>query len=508
MGDNAYFWGLKSKIFIKEIIMRKTFEPQLVLGCTSIGNVQIPTKSRDEFPPFLRAMQYIFLDKELNHQVFNMLKTSICTKQPTGRLGMDLWSIFVLAGARLCLNTDYDRLHYLSNNDNLLRQILGVHDGIIRGREFDMQTIKDNVQLLDDHTLREINHMIVQAGHHLVKQKDGGSLRIKIDSFVTEANVHFPTDYNLLWDSGRKCIDVLGHLMESDAAYCTGWRKLQNWFKKLKNNMLALSRAIADKSKNREERIGKATDKYLFTARSLSGKLSTVKQLNPLDPVEEVMFKQLSYYREMLDKHIDLVERRLVKGETIPHEEKIFSIFEPWVEWICKGKAHKPVELGKRTCIASDQWHFILDWWVADHQQDNAMLLPVIDRIRQYYAKKKISSCSSDKGFFSKIDVQIMEMFEIKVMIPKKGKRSLTDLQKESDPAFIKARHAHSAVESNINELEHRGLDRCPDKGIKGMHRYAGLAVIGYNLRRIGQILIEKDRKEAARKATKHQRAA
>ena len=58
----------------------------------------------------------------------------------------------------------------------------------------------------------------------------------------------------------------------------------------------------------------------------------------------------------------------------------------------------------------------------------------------------------------------------IKTVIPKKGKRNLLEIQKENDPEFIKARRKHSAVESNINELEHRGLDRCPDKGIKGMH--------------------------------------
>ena len=88
-------------------------------------------------------------------------------------------------------------------------------------------------------------------------------------------------------------------------------------------------------------------------------------------------------------------------------------------------------------------------------------------------------------------------MFGINTVIPKKGKRSVSELQKESDPEFIKARHEHSAVESNINELEHRGLDRCPDKGIRGMHRYVGLAVIAYNLRRIGQILLEKDRQQS-----------
>ena len=101
-----------------------------------------------------------------------------------------------------------------------------------------------------------------------------------------------------------------------------------------------------------------------------------------------------------------------------------------------------------------------------------------------------------------------MELFDIKSVIPKKGKRSLSDLQREGDPEFIKVRRKHSAVESNINELEHRGLDRCPDKGIKGLQRYVGLAVIAYNLRRVGKILLEEDRKQADRKAVKHRRAA
>ena len=485
--------------------MRKTFEPQMVLGGISIEQAQIPTKSRDEFPQYLRAMQYIFTTKELSDKLFDILKKTLCTKKRTGRTGMELWSIFVLAGARLCLNIDYDRLHYLSNEDNLLRQILGVHDGLIRGRSFERQTIIDNVSLIDESTLREINLLILGAGHKELKKKETEALHIKVDSFVTEANVHFPTDYNLLWDSGRKSIDVLEALMKTDEAYCSGWRKIVYWRKKLKNKMLILSRATADKSKNRATRIENATKDYLFTARSLSGKISTAKQIKTLDILSESMLTHLRYYHQMLDKHIDLVERRLMKNEKIAHEEKVFSIFEPWVEWISKGKAHKPVELGKRTCITTDQWHFIVDWCVADHQQDNQMLLSVIDRIRQSF---EVSRCSCDKGFFSRIDVDIIDLFNIHTIIPKKGKRSISDIKKESAPEFIKGKRAHSAVESNINELEHRGLDRCPDKGIKGFHRYVGLAVIAYNLRRLGQILLKKDIKEAERKAVKFRQAA
>jgi hypothetical protein len=318
-------------------------------------------------------------------------------------------------------------------------------------------------------------------------------LHIKIDSFVTEANVHFPTDYNLLWDSGRKCLDLLEQL-ESEASYGIGSDTTETWRKQLKNNMLKLIRVLAAKNvkkkENRQECVKKTVDEYLFTARTMSDILNRVIQIVPVTLKEFVLFEELKYFIRMLDKHIDLVERRLIKGETIPHEEKIFSIFEPWVEWICKGKVHKPVELGKRTNIASDQWDFIIDWQVADHQQDIQLLIPAVDRIKQHFT---VSACSSDKGYYSKNNVMLLEQSNIEAYIPKKGKCSVAQLQKESDPAFIEAKRKHSAVESNINELEHRGLDRCPDKGIKGMCRYVGLAVIAYNLRRIGNILLKEE---------------
>ncbi len=45
-------------------------------------------------------------------------------------------------------------------------------------------------------------------------------------------------------------------------------------------------------------------------------------------------------------RQMDQIERRVIGGEVIPHEEKVFSIFQPHTEWISKGKAGVPVELG------------------------------------------------------------------------------------------------------------------------------------------------------------------
>jgi hypothetical protein len=153
--------------------MRKRFEAQLTLGGIPIDRIEIPTKSRGEFPAFLRAMQYIYATVELSELIFRLLESRICTGKRTGRPGMDLWTIFVPAGARLCLNVNYDRLHCLASHDSLLRQMPGVHGGIIRGREFERQTLTDSVQLPDDVTLREINPVIVEAAHGLLKKRDG-----------------------------------------------------------------------------------------------------------------------------------------------------------------------------------------------------------------------------------------------------------------------------------------------------------------------------------------------
>ena len=70
--------------------------------------------------------------------------------------------------------------------------------------------------------------------------------------------------------------------------------------------------------------------------------------------------------------------------------------------------------------------------------------------------------------------------------MPKKGRRSQADRERESAPPWRKRKNAHSAVESEINCLEHHGLDRCPDKGFNGYKRYVGLGVLAYNLHKIG----------------------
>jgi IS5 family transposase len=115
--------------------MRKKFEQQLKVDSIPIEKVTLPLKSRDELPPVLRALQYIYSTPSLNEEVFSILEMHVLKdKKATGRLGMSLWEILVLATVRLCLDTDYDRLHMMSNYDKLLRMILGVETNRCKSR--------------------------------------------------------------------------------------------------------------------------------------------------------------------------------------------------------------------------------------------------------------------------------------------------------------------------------------------------------------------------------------
>jgi transposase, IS5 family len=154
--------------------MRRRFEQQSTLGIVPIAEVKVNTKSRDELPPVLVALQHIFVTPELNEKIFLLLEDKISkSKKKTGRPGMDLWHILVLAIVRHTLNTNWDRIEYLSNNDKSLRKIMGVHVEKfgIEDMEFAYQTIIDNVSQIDEDMLYQINDIVVTYGQKLLKKK-------------------------------------------------------------------------------------------------------------------------------------------------------------------------------------------------------------------------------------------------------------------------------------------------------------------------------------------------
>ena len=487
--------------------MRNRFEQQLAIGQYPIELTRINPKNKNALDELLAALKEIYCNKEYNEKIFSLLERYITKgKKKTGRKGMDLWVIFVLAQVRLCLNISYDMLHNLANNHLTLRRLMGQEYDIgYEPVQFEYQNIYDNVSMLSDELITEINKIILEFGYSEVfKKKRNTALRLKSDSFAVESNVHFPTDYSLLWDSARKCMDTVSKFLDK-YNNIEGWRKIKNWKYELKGLMRELGKASSSGGKGKQKRMKNAARKYLKKANALINKIENeLPQFPHEDMVDISLIITLEYFMQLLAKHINLVDRRILQGETIPHEEKMFSIFETYTEWVKKGKSRPNVELGKKLCITTDQFDLIVDYQLMHEQQDRDIVIEMADRLLR---KHNIASWSFDKGFWKKENKELLQLEIPKVIMPKLGKRNKAEEEEEKSHSFKRLKNKHSAIESNINELENRGLDRCPDRGIHHYKRYIGLAVCAYNLKKIGRQILKLER-EALRKAEKEIRQA
>ena len=488
--------------------MRIIKTPQSNLGQVEIGEIQFDARSRDDIPAILKGLQYIYVNDNVRSQVFALLEDSLSSaaRQDTGRPGMELWQIFVLATLKLGLNCDFDRLQELANHHDVLRQMLG-HSGWENKHYYKLQTLIDNVSQLKPEVLADINQVVVEAGHELLKKKSCDELRVRCDSFVVETDVHFPTDTNLLWDAMRKIIYGIGHTSQDYGVI--GWRQYEYNLKRIKTRFIRVQKARYSNSKNpekqakREQAVHELYRDYLSLSQQMIDKTkSTLDELAQFDCVAEIA--TIEHYIDHAMRQIDQIERRVLKGEVIPHEEKVFSIFEEHTEWVSKGKAGVPVELGVRVCVIEDQHQFILHHRIMWKETDDKIAIEMVDAVKQRYPQ--LSQCSFDKGFYSPTNLKELNNRLDRIILPKKGRLTKEDQVREYDDDFKKARRQHSAVESCINNLEQRGLDRCLSYGKEGFKRHVALSIVACNLHRLGLILQRKELKRLQKQTCRKQR--
>jgi hypothetical protein len=408
---------------------------------------------------------------------------------------MDLWQILVLGVVRLTLDCNYDRLHHTANFDSLVRQLLG-QPAFDMTLEFSLTSLKENLPLLTEDHLAQINAIVARHGRQVLQKKHEEAHQIKVDSYVLETNVHFPTDLNLAWDAARKIIGLSSRLTAQVGL--PGWRKKAHWKSAIKTPMRICARACKGGGANKQDRIIQSATAYLAKLYQLEEKLcTTLEQLRhePLNPIQLLEWAALIDWQDLLIKHIFLISDRLLEGRKIPAGEKLYSLFEQHTEWVAKGKSRPSVELGRRLLIATDQYHLIHHYKIMTGGNESAEVIPLADKLLGSLPAGSLVSISFDRGFSSIENRQLLELCIPQVIMPKKGKLSAEDRERQKDKKWRKLANAHSAVESNINALEHHGLDRCPDKGEPSYHRYTGLGVLAYNLHRIGNHLQEQERK-------------
>ena len=466
--------------------MRKVISEPSFLGSTDIGAIELDAKSRDDIPAILIGLQAVYLDEGTREELFRLLDSHILPNRSrdTGRPGMDLWRILVMGVLKQGIRCDFDRLREIVNRHADVQAFLG-HDAWFDPCRYELQTIRDNVSLVTPELLGKVSDLVVATGHRIAGKKPGAALVGRCDSFVVETDVHYPTDVSLLRDSALCLIREASRACEAFGV--RGWQQRRHWERKV-GDLFAGVR-LAKSQGSRPDAVRSYLKACLKLAGKAEGSLAALKGTDCPEAALEEIARLVAHARRFADQ----IKRRVLRGETIPHGEKVFSIFEEHTRWISKGKAGTPFELGVPVSIVEDGTGFVLGHEIMWTGGDADVAVPLVKRCQKSFPD--LRGCSFDRGYHSPSNRERLDKLLDLNGLPKKGKLSAAERERESEPAFAAARRKHSGVESAINSLEHRGLDKVRLSGPDGFERAVGLSVLAFNLHRIGRILLERERK-------------
>ena len=482
------------------------------LDCLPIGEVKLNLNCRDELIPILRALQHLYSDVAVRQELLRLVGKDVNqgTSRKHGRRGLNYWEITVLAAARLGCNLDYDKLQDLAENHRSLRHIMGIGDWQ-EEVDFDWRRIEDNLIKLRPETLKKINELVVRAGHALEPK---AIEVVRGDTFVVETNIHYPTESSLIGDGLRKVVTLAVRLAAEHQL--AGWRQHEHWLDQIKKQVRDIGRTSRAKSKNGSARVQAGYRKLLQMAntllargRQLAATLQASENLSVLKlATGQAGAKQLLHYADLTAQVCDTARRRVLDGEVVPNEDKIFSIFEPHTELIKRGKQPVSIQYGHNVLVIEDAVGLVVDYRVvAKGVLDQDLVVPVMKALQKRF-NGKIKSASFDRAFHTPENQKQLGEIVPTPCIAAKGQEQGRQQQQEGTVAFRKARQHHPGIESAIGALEAgNGQKRCRDRGQRGYDRYVGLGILGRNLQTLGKLLLARDEAKCQAAQSKRKRA-
>jgi hypothetical protein len=485
--------------------MRLALHEQPRLDCPPVDAVPLNLNCRDEIIPILRALQHVYGQAPLRDAILDRVGKDVNagSSPERGREGLSYWTILVLAAVRLGCDFDYDKLQDLAEQHRTLRWMMGIGDWQEQV-DFDWRRIRDNLCLLQPATLETINHLVVAAGHQLAPKAIEA---VRGDTFVVETNIHYPTESGLIYDGLRKITTIAAALAEKHGQL--GWRQHEHLLQNAKDIVRQISRAARAKSQGSDrlkpgyERLLALAEDLLQRGRRLllalgfgdkGGQDSQDSGIDWLGVGFDGPCEELQHYLLLTEKVCGTARRRVLLGETVPNEEKIFSMFEPHTELIQRGKQPDPIQYGHKVLVIEDAVGFICHYAVvANGVLDQDMLVPAMTEL-QARVGGKIEHASFDRGFHTAANQKALAKIVPHPCIPKKGQHRGRQQQEEATVEFRQARQSHPGIESAIGALQAgNGQERCRDQSKLGYDRYVGLGILGRNLQALGKLLLAQD---------------
>jgi IS5 family transposase len=298
---------------------------------------------------------------------------------------------------------------------------------------------------------------------------------IRTDTTVIEANIHYPTDSSLLWDVWRVASRNLKEARNIEKNLVL--HRFHD--RKVKNLYLFITRYIVSKSASRQRRVKQCFRALIARTEWIVGIAAEFceKARKHADRDLQGIALELEGYLPVMRRITVQARRAQIAGETVPAVERVYSLFEPHVELIRRGKREKPIEFGHKLLLCQTPEKFITDYEVLEEQQADSELTEEVIRRHEKHFGRKPMVMAADKGFRPTAEKYAELEEEIVTLCIPHRLRDFTDKIMKYWQAF------RAGIEGTISALKRAfRLFRCFFKGFKGYARGIGLSIFAHNL--------------------------
>lgn len=401
--------------------------------------------------------------------------SSLNTKE-TGRNGMPVESILRCAILKQHRQLSYDELAFCLIDSTACQAFSRLPVGLFPKKS----TLQENISSIRPETWESINRRILQIAQEKAIEK---GCMVRVDSTVTDSPIHLPSDSTLLWDSVRTLARLLERAQELAGTTPLCWHD---------HRRVAKKRMRAIKYSRGKDKKARLYADLIEVTRKTLGYVEQVDQQLPVIGISAIDLwlwrGEITHYRALILQVIDQTERRVFKGESVPAQEKIVSLFEEHTDIIVKG--NRDVQYGHKLNLSSGKSGLILDVVIeAGNPADTDRFIPMLDRHIDIYGKAP-RQMAADGGYASKENLAQAKTRGVKDVVFHKKRGLVVDAMAKSPWVYRKLRNFRAGIEAGISCLKRAyGLGRCTWKGLVHFKAYVWSGVVAHNLAVMGRLL-------------------
>jgi transposase, IS5 family len=335
--------------------------------------------------------------------------------------------------------------------------------------------LQANIGAVRAETWEAMNKTLVKHARQC-KVEDGRWMRT--DTTVVESNIHHPLDSSLLWDGVR----VLTRIMQR--AHDKYGTTRSNFRKRAKRRMVAILNAG-----RMDRRVRLYKDLLKVTRKTVSAAEKAFEELTRAGAL--VYATKLGHFLPLVKRVIDQTERRVLREESVPADEKLVSIFEPHTDIIRKDR--RDTYFGHKVTLSTGHSGMVVDLVIEEgNPADSTLTLRSAKRHKKLFgvAPERVAF---DGGFASKANHEALKASgTAEVCFSKPAGVPVEEMT--STPRIRRIlKRFRAGIEATVSFLKRSfGLSRCTWKGMERFRAYAWCSTVAHNLLVLARSLLRR----------------